>query len=127
MAFDVPRWWWTGFVVGLLLLALGGALNAVEEGMRDNYSTDGCGHTGGGARPADEQPDDVDCRGQRLTIGWVDAFSQATFGPGIAITILTGVYLIGAAIALTKGGGKQDDGKSHHDEDQGGPKGGGAA
>ncbi len=126
MAFDVPRWWWTGFVVGLLLLAIGGALNAVEEGMRENHSTDGCGHTLGGARPAEDQPEDVDCRGQRLTIGWVDALSQATFGPGIAITILAGVYLIGAAIALRTDDGKRDEGKSRHDDDRKGKGGGGA-
>ncbi len=104
MSFTIPRWWWTALIVSLVLLALGGTLNAVESGMRDNYATDGC------VGPATEDPpEDVDCAGQRLSIGIVDAVSRATFGPGIAMAILAGVYLLGSAIALAWGGPSREN------------------
>lgn len=116
MSFTIPRWWWTGLIIALVLLALGGTLNAVESGMRDNYSTDGCGDPWGG-RGADDPPEGVDCPGQRLSMGIVDAVSRATFGPGVAMAILAGVYLLGSAIAVALGGHREDDP----------PQGGGAA
>lgn len=97
MAFDLPRWWWIGLTVGLFLLALGGALNAVGAGMWDNHASDGCGHRYGPGSA--DPPAGVDCSGQRLAIGVVEGVARATFGPGIAIAILAGVYLLGAAIA----------------------------
>jgi hypothetical protein len=109
MPFEPPRWWWTGLVVALVLLATGGALNAVEQGMRDNYVTDGCGPPWGGARSVEEQPEDVDCGALRLQFGIVDAVSRATFGPGIAMAILAGVYLLGSALAIALGGGRNGE------------------
>jgi hypothetical protein len=93
----MPRLWWTGFVIGLVLLAAGGALGAVRNGMDDNLATDGCGSPYGPA-PSGKAPEDVDCDKARLARGIVHGAALATQGPGIAIAILAGVYVLGAAI-----------------------------
>lgn len=116
MPFETPRWWWTGFAVALLLLATGGALNAAEDAMRDNYATDGCGPPWGGQYPG-EQPEGVDCSGQRLTRGIIDALARATLGPGIAMAILAGVYLLGSAIAIALGDGRKEEQEKQEKKD----------
>jgi hypothetical protein len=124
MVFEPPRLWWVGLFVALGLLATGGALNAVEAGMKDNYATDGCGFYWGGPRPVEDHPEDVDCRGQRLAIGIVDAFSRATFGPGVALSILIGVYLLGSVIAIALGS-RNDTDRPDSDENADPPRKGG--
>lgn len=91
----VPRWWWIGVLVGLVLVATGAALGAVEQGMREEQALEGCGAFGG---PAAEGVDEQECRGERVRITVVDAVTRATLGPGIAIVVLAGVYLLAAAI-----------------------------
>lgn len=93
--FEVPRWWWIGVTAGLVLVAVGGALGAVEDGMRENHSLDGCGGFG----PPREGADEAQCREGRIRITVVDAVTRATLGPGIAVVVLAGVYLVATAVA----------------------------
>jgi len=90
MAFAVPGWWSKGVVAGLALLAVGGALLAVADGLRDTSRLAGCDPYGAGTTP--------DCRSDRLTVTVVDALGRGTLGPGIAMVVLAGVYLIAAGI-----------------------------
>ncbi len=107
MDLPVPRWWWKGVIVGVALLAVGGALSAVEEGLRDIHAGE-CGYPYYGPpssenkTPSDRTQYDSGCRSDRLQITWIDAAGRATFGPGIAVVVLAGVYLVAVAIARRK-------------------------
>ena len=95
--FPVPRWWWIGVLVGLCFIAVGAALGAVEQGMRERQALDGCGAYFG--EPDTEDADSQACRDGRVRITVVDAVTRATLGPGIAVVVLGAVYLVATAIA----------------------------
>ncbi len=107
MEVPIPTWWWKGVIAGIALLAVGGAMTAVHQGYQDVYWQDcqprfshgpnGTVEEIEGPRPAE------DCRTDRLRLTWLDASARATFGPGIAVLSLAGVYLIAAAIGLRRG------------------------
>lgn len=80
---------------GLILLAVGGALLAVGQGMREAGAIDGCTAHGG---PVADWADEQACREQRVRTTILDALGRGTLGPGIAIVVLAGVYLLAMAI-----------------------------
>ncbi len=116
MNFHVPKRWAYLMIVGLVLLAVAGASNSVENAMRDNYMAD-CGAFDARLHPDSPRPDanesddnETDdytpptpaereqCREARMPVTVLSVVNRATLGPGIAIIALTAVFLVAAAI-----------------------------
>jgi hypothetical protein len=114
MNFHVPRPVAILIVVGLVLLAASGVTSAVADALRQSYHAD-CDLFR--PMPIDREPNANDtepkpltpeeraeCREERASVTLVDALHRAAVGPGIAIVAISGVYLLGAAIAALRRG-----------------------
>lgn len=102
---EIPRRVWIGLAVGLGLLVVGGVLGAVQTGMQEFYYED-CSPYGIG-RPSEpngteeaRMPAEVAaCKDDLRALTAVDALQRGTLAPGIALVVLSGVYLVALAIA----------------------------
>lgn len=109
---EVPRRVLQAFVAGLVLLGVAGAATAVHSNLQDLHWQDCIGLER--PKPAEPRndtrqeaplgPDErAQCRSEQRTLTALDALARATMGPGIAIVVLVGLYLLASAVHSRRG------------------------